>query len=213
MKAQRFVQYGRAFSALLLILMIMTISSCGGLLSPVKMGPTYQYTLDPVFQVTVVPRARQGQGGTILVAMPIASPGYDTTQMAYQEAPYRLDYFSEHRWVGAPPALLMPVLSRALMQTHFFHAVVMTPFSGVTRYRLDTHIDRLQQNFLTQPSHAQLAVRVTLYDNQRLRIVASHRFYMTLKTTADNPVAGVDAMNQAVSRLARQVAAFVVHAL
>lgn len=148
--------------------------------------------------------------GVIEVAPPRATAGFDTPQMAYVARRYELDYFATHRWVDTPPRMLAPLIVHALERTRAFAAVV-TPSSGVTGdVRLDTELVRLQQDFVTRPSRAELALRAQLTDVRTRRVVATQVFEDAEPAATDDPAGGVAAANAALQRVLGRLVAFCI---
>jgi cholesterol transport system auxiliary component len=155
-------------------------------------------------QQTAAPR----RATVIEVATPRAAAGFDTAQMAYVERRYELDYFATHRWIDSPSRMLATLLVRALEQTNAFAAVV-TPSSGVAAdIRLDTEIVRLQQDFATRPSRAEVALRAQLTNARARRVIATRVFEEEELAPTDDAAGGVVAANTALQRILARLVAF-----
>jgi cholesterol transport system auxiliary component len=142
------------------------------------------------------------------VAVPRAWPGFDTPQMAYVRKPHELDYFAANRWADTPALMLGPLLADALERAGGFGAVVQMPSAVVADVRLETELVRLQQDFETQPSRVELAVRVQLIDARGRRVLASRLFEETEPAPSEDAYGGVMAANRALQRLLEQVVEF-----
>jgi cholesterol transport system auxiliary component len=167
---------------------------------------------EPVTLHVLLPEGRQAavprRTTVIEVATPGAAAGFDTAQMAYVMQRYELDYFATHRWVDTPSRMLAPLLVNALEQTTAFAAVV-TPASGVAAdVRLDTDILRLQQDFTTRPSRAEVALRAQLTNLRVRQVMATRLFEEAERAPTDDPAGGVVALNAAVQRVLARVTAF-----
>jgi cholesterol transport system auxiliary component len=167
---------------------------------------------EPVTLHVLLPEGRQAavpRRTTVLeVATPRAGAGVDTAPMAYVMRRDELDYFATHRWVDTPSRMLAPLLVNALEQTTAFAAVV-TPGSGVAAdVRLDTDILRLQQDFTTRPSRAEVALRAQLTNLRTRRVMATRLFEDEERAPMDDPAGGVVALNAAVQRVLARVTAF-----
>jgi cholesterol transport system auxiliary component len=149
--------------------------------------------------------ARARQDVVVEVALPRAWPGFDTPQMAYVRQPYELDYFASSRWADTPARMLGPLLASALEQAGSFRAVVQMPTAVLADLRIETELIRLQQDFATQPSRVELAVRVQLIDVRGRRILASRLFEETEPARSDDAAGGVMAANVALARLLERV--------
>ena len=144
------------------------------------------------------------------VSAPRASPGFDTPQMAYVKRAYEVDYYVNSRWADAPARMLGPLLVRAMEQSGGFRAIVQPANAVPADLRLNTELIRLQQDFSTQPSHVELALRAQLIDVHARRILATRVFEATATAPADNAYGGVTAANAALQRIMEQLASFCV---
>lgn len=183
------------------------LSACG-LLSPVKTPPESVYTIAALKPAGSNQKAKTQQ--SILVSLPVANPGYQTTAMRYMMTPYKLQSFVYSRWVASPSNMMAPVLVQALWNQHYFKAVVSAPFAGITTYRLDTQLIRFDQSFMLPTSQLNVVMQASLMNTNSNTIVASKRFVAVVNAPGNNPYAGVRAANAAVSGLSQQIARWVV---
>ena len=182
------------------------VGGCAGLPPSQAENPTlHVLSAEALRGATAAPR-----DVVVEVALPHAWPGFDTTGIVYVRQPYELDYFAASRWADTPPRMLGPLIARALEQTGSFRAVVQAPSAVPVDYRVDTEIVRLQQNFATQPSRVELALRVQLTDVRGRRIVASRVFEDAEAAPTEDAGGGVIAANATLGRLLQQVADFCV---
>lgn len=192
---------------LLCLGMVFVMTGCG----PVPSHKDTTYWLGS-FRATQAPY-RAKTRDTLLVAMPIASAGYQTTNMLYMQSPYRLQAFSDNRWVAPPAQMLLPLLVQTFQEKAFFSSVVSYPFSGKTTYRLESRLLRLQQEFLSPVSHIRLSVQVTLIKNDTNSIVAVHTFEVLIPAPSNNPYGGAIAANNAANVICKQIADFCARTL
>ena len=150
-------------------------------------------------------------GPVIEVTLPRARAGFDTDQMVYTRRTDQIEYFSRNRWADTPARMLAPALAHAIERSGAFRAVVRDPNAVHTDLRLDTELVRLQQNFNTHPSRIEIEVRVLLAGSTPPDTLAMARFEESEEATSDDPYAGVEAANRALSRLVRRVAEFCVN--
>jgi cholesterol transport system auxiliary component len=193
----RFLHYSQ------LILLTFVLMAC----SPIHMPNQKMYSLSTVNPSVIHAKKTQN---TLLVTMPTATSAYATHEMAYVIKPFRVDYFSENRWVDQPTHLLQPLLVQSLRQTQHFKEVIASPYTGHADYRIDTQILQMEQNFTCQPSRMALSISVNIMNNQTQRIIASRIFSITIPAPSDDPYGGVLAANQAVADLLGKISRFVV---
>jgi cholesterol transport system auxiliary component len=182
------------------------LSGCSASLLPKPPAAAARYTLGgPPASPSALP-AVGDKTPVLVVAQPVAAPGYDTTRMQYQRRPQQLEAFAFHEWVEPPARLLAPLLSRALQDTQAFRAVVLAPTAGDGALRLETELVSLQQDFATQPSAVHLTLRAVLIATATRRVLASRVFEATVPAASDDPVAGVAAAQQATQRVLGELA-------
>lgn len=179
--------------------------------SPIAVPPESTYAITSLKNQTLPVRAKTKL--SLLVTVPSANPGYQTNDMVYMLSPYRLQSYADHSWVAPPTQMLMPIFVDAIRQAGYFANVVMAPFSGVTNYRLDTRLIKLQQEFMTPTSQVQLVVEATLINNTSNVVVATRRFSAAIPAPDNNPYSGVLAANIAAANVSQQIAAFCTAAL
>ncbi|MCH9769938.1 MAG: ABC-type transport auxiliary lipoprotein family protein, partial [Gammaproteobacteria bacterium] len=193
---------------LTIILFIVALLSACSLGSPVTLPTVASYTVTNTAK-TAFPRYNKTRY-TVLMAEPIAAPGYQTSAMVYMQTPFRLKAFARHRWVAPPSLLLLPVLANQLRSRGYFATVVTPPFTGNTDYRVDTRLQILRQEFLRPQSQLRLVMQAFVIDNHNQKVIGSREFQNIINVTAKNPYAGVLATNRAASQLAKRMANFVV---
>lgn len=185
------------------LLVLISLTACG----PVTLPSVSTYTISGPVAIKV---GKAKTNKTLLISLPFASPGYQSNKMAYVTIPFRLRYFAQNQWVAPPAEMLMTLFAEKLRQTNYFKAVMTAPFSGVTTYRLDTHLLILQQEFLRPISQVRLLLQATIINNMNNRVISSRRFQIVVNAPENNPYSGVLAANQAAAKLSARLAHFVL---
>jgi cholesterol transport system auxiliary component len=144
------------------------------------------------------------------VFTPDARPAYDTTQMAYTQQPHQVAYFARNQWADTPPQMLQPLLVRTLEGTGAFAAVLAPPAAGGAALGLRTEIVDLVQDFTQEPPVLRLSLRAQLSDQVADRALASREWTLAEPMQQKGPRAGVLAANEALARVLRELAAFVL---
>jgi cholesterol transport system auxiliary component len=177
------------------------LGGCSASLLPKPPPAAARYTLDGSAATPSTAPAAAADAPVLLVALPSAAPGYDSTRMLYQRQPQQLEAFAFHEWVEPPARLLAPLIVQALQATGAFRAVLLAPTSGSGGLRLETEVVRLQQDFSAQPSAVRLTLRAALIDTATRRVVAAQDFDASVPAARDDPVAGVAAAQQATQQV------------
>lgn len=197
------------FKVIGLISGILLLAGCS--LSPINSAPVKEYAFINMKPRITAQRAKTTK--SLLVLAPVASPGYNSSNMVYVMIPYDLQTYAYNRWVAPPAQMLLPILAQRIRNRHYFKAVVTAPFSGQSNYVLDTRLLILQQEFLRPTSQVRLLMQATLVNNTNNRVVASRRFQVVVDAPGNNPYSCVLAANQAVNVISKQIARFVIRSL
>lgn len=144
----------------------------------------------------------------LLVGVPRAWPGFETSRMVYVRQPYELEYFSKSRWADAPARMLLPLLVRTLEQSGVFAAVVHSPGAIAGTLRLDTELVRMQQEFAGGRSQVRVTLRVQLIDANERRVIGAREFDEVEAAATGNAYAGVAALNRALERMLLRLVEF-----
>lgn len=190
---------------ILLLNVLLLLQACS-LFSPGKTYEVQKYRLSALNKSHFSANKRHK---TLMVSQPTAAAGYQTASMMYMQKPYELGSFVKNEWVAPPAEMLFPLIVQSLRNAGPFDAVVSAPFSGKTDYRLDTKLVQLDQNFISRPSQIILVLQADLVDNDSNTVIASRRFMSKVPTPSDNPYGGVQAANQAVGQVMRQLSQFI----
>jgi cholesterol transport system auxiliary component len=137
-------------------------------------------------------------------------PAYATTQMAYSTQAYQIAYFSKNEWAETPSQMIQPLIVKTLRNTHYFSEVLSPPDFGRHTFALRIEILELKQDFTSEPAMLQLAMHIYLSREATNQIVATKELSVREPMPERNPYAGVVAANEAMPKLLRELAKFVV---
>ena len=157
-----------------------------------------------------VPHGRR-HAANLLVLLPEASPAYDTTRMAYSVKRYEVAYFRDHEWAGTPPRMVQPLLVWTLQRTGFFRAILSPPETADIGYSLRTSILDLVQDYTVTPPVLRLSLRFQLLGASG-RPIAGREIKVQEAMREATPYAGVIAANDALAKVLRVAARFVLAA-
>ena len=105
-------------------------------------------------------------------------------------------------------------LVRAAEATGAFGVVLLAPATASTRWRLETELLRLQQNFSAGgPSQLRLTLRAVLVDSSSRAVLASREFDTSLPAASEDAAGGAAAAQRAALQVARQLAQFCAQAV
>lgn len=208
----------QAARLVVVVVVLVLVLASGGLLAGCRVlpgdpapAPSF-FTLQPPFEVGSAPPPEAAAAGSleaiaVLVAPPVARPGFDGRRMAYVRRPFELRYFARHQWVEPPARLLEPLVAQALEREGRFRAVSSGALVDPT-LRLETEIVALQQEFDAEPSRVRFVLAARLVDRVAARLVASTELEALEPAESDDPYGGVVAANRAVGRVLEALAAW-----
>jgi cholesterol transport system auxiliary component len=188
-----------------LIACVVLFSGCT-LFSPVNMD-TKKNVLN---NIPLELSSETTHSATLLVLVPETMPAYATTQMAYSTQAYQIAYFSKNEWAETPSQMIQPLIVKTLRSTHYFSEVLSPPYFGRHTFELHVEILELKQDFTSEPATLRLAMRISLSRGATNQIVATKELSVREPMSERNPYAGVVAANEAMAKLLRELAKFVV---
>lgn len=189
------------------VVLCLALTNCTSLLPTTGQEETRTYLLEA--NITKGVSTTTKAGPTLVVAMPDASPGLDSTGIAYVREPHRLDYYLKSQWADTPRRMIRPLLVTALEATGQFRAVLAAPSPLSGDMLLETEILRLQQEFLGEPSQVRLILRAQLVNVSQRQVMGTQVFETLEPTPTPDAYGGVQAANRALSRLLTELATFV----
>jgi ABC-type uncharacterized transport system auxiliary subunit len=125
-----------------------------------------------------------------------ADEPYATARMAYRSSPYRLDYYTYHRWAADPRNLL-----RSTVRDYFEHGTARDGLS----YELDGNIRRFEE--VDDPAGWQAALTLDIKVAHGGAIVLQRTYAETEPAESKNAEAVAAALSRALQRILDHVAA------
>jgi cholesterol transport system auxiliary component len=175
--------------------------------------PLRSYTLDSAAPAATPGAPRVFAGPVLLVEVPRAAPGYDSTRMVYVRQAQTQEAFAQSVWADTPARLLAPLLVQHLQQSGPFRAVLLAPSAAGAGLRLDSTILRLQQDFLQVPSQLRFTLQLTLMDNSTRQVMAWRTVDVVQPAPSDDAAGGAMAAQLAVQQGLQQVSDFLQSAV
>ena len=144
----------------------------------------------------------------MIMTVPRAHSGYNTTKIAYRKQLFGLSYYAKSRWVDTPGRMLAPLMAEAMNDTSAFQAQYASPGALSARYRLDSELIDFYQDFTVQPSQMRITLRAQLVGLQENRVLATQLFDVRETAASEDAYGGVQAANRATAALLQQLADF-----
>lgn len=146
----------------------------------------------------------------ILVSVPRAHGGYDSSRIAYMKEDYGLRYYTRSRWADTPARMLAPLLADAIQSTGQFQALYATSGSVSADMRLDTELIRFHQDFRSLPSEMHITLRAHLIDLASGEVLATLLVDRSMAADTDDAFGGVVAANRLLGQVLDELAQFCV---
>lgn len=194
------------------------LGGCSSLL-PKPTAPPSLFTLDDGSSVLVASASKSASSAaekpsaaTLIINTPKAAAGYGTAHIVYARRPQELEYFAFSLWVDTPAQMLAPLIVRAVERTGAFQAVMAAPTAAASRFRLDTEIVRLQQDFSALPSRVRLTLRAVLIETATRAAIARREFDASVASISEDTYGGVIAAQAVAERVLTELATFCAEA-
>ena len=196
------VEVGRAA---LIALCVAVLSGCA-LFSPVKIDTK----TNVLSNIPLDLPSETIHSATLLVLVPETEPIYATTQMAYTTRAYQIAYFGQNEWAETPSQMIQPLIVTTLQNTHYFSDILSPPDFGRHTFALRTEILELKQDFTSEPAMLQLTMRFQLSREITNQIISTKELSVREPMRERNPYAGVAAANEAIEKVLRELARFII---
>ena len=185
-----------------LFLLLLLLPGCGIVGGKHDVIRSYVLEIEREGEREVFPLASETSNlPRLLLGIPGAAPGFESSRMAYVQIPHEVNYFSKSQWVETPAKMLTPLLVQSLEARGMWQSVIAMPTSIRGDYRLDlTHVV-LVQEFLRYPSQLRLGWRGQLIHLQDRQIIGTKMFTVEEEALSEDAYGGVLAAQQAVNKL------------
>lgn len=185
----------------LLSIAVLILAGCMSLGRP----DTYQQTWQLMAPELDGAGDQSAPAGVLLVARVQAAPAYDSSAMAYRETDYEIRYFAYNRWAERPSRQLQPIVVDVFEQSRLFEAVLASPASVPSDYRLETELLHLEHDQRTTPGHARLGLRWRLIDQTGQQVILSGSRRFTADMLEANASAFTTSANRALEEAMREI--------
>jgi cholesterol transport system auxiliary component len=187
---------------LALILLLPYLAGCGGLLSGPPQRQLYRLTPEIAF-----PGGRPHLATQLLVAMPTAPAGLDTTRIALARSPVSLDYFADAEWTDRAPFLVQTALIDGFRKSGAIAAVGAGGGDLRADFVLESAIGDFEAVYDSPNGPPQVVVQlsVQLVRMPARNIVAHRSVRATARAAANAIPAVVRAFNIAVGKASEDV--------
>ncbi len=181
---------------------VLALAGCASLLGVAPPGHLYRLTAADAYPANL-PRLR----AQLLIDLPQAPAGIDTSRIALSRSPLSLDYFADSEWTDRVPALLQTALLASFENTGAITAVDRESTGLRPDFVLETQIRHFEAVYgqSAAPPTAWVAMIARLVAMSRRRIVAQTAFERRVAAAANTIPNAVAAINSAADAVMREI--------
>jgi ABC-type uncharacterized transport system auxiliary subunit len=181
--------HGTPRNGRIIVIVLAVVVAAGCALS--RTGPDVRY-----YTLAVPGSPPSTLDGPVRVGPITSDQPYATERIAYRSSPYRLDYYTYHRWAADPRNLV-----RAAMRDYFERGA---PTSGLP-FELEGNIRRLEE--LDENPGWQAAIAIDVRVARGGRVLLERAYSETEAAESKRPEAVAAALSRALQRVLEQVVA------
>jgi cholesterol transport system auxiliary component len=188
----------------------LTVAGCSSLFVSTPPPKLYRLTAPHDF-----PAGQPKVGAQLLIELPQAVAGIDTSRIALSRSPYSIDYFADAEWTERAPDMIADLLLQSFENSGAVQAVGRTAGGLRADFALRTEVRHFEAVYQTPngPPRVQVEVIVRLLSVPRRAIVAESRFEESVPATANDVPAIVAAFDAATDRALREIVVWTVRNL
>ncbi|WP_119461787.1 ABC-type transport auxiliary lipoprotein family protein [Rhodospirillaceae bacterium SYSU D60014] len=187
-------------------LVLATASGCGVLPSTVN-DPLQLYTLTPktTFEGTLPKVDWQ-----LVVELPNAAAGLDTSRVALSRSPYTIEYYSNATWTDNAPAMIQTLLIESFESTRSIVAVGREVIGLRPDFILQTDLREFQAVYEENAAVPTVWVRMNakLVEMPERRIIASQTFERRVAASGRSFENVIEAFDTALGGVIKQIVLF-----
>ena len=180
----------------------LALAGCASLFVANPPGNLYQLTPATNFSADL-PHIR----AQLLVDLPQAPAGIDTSRIALSKSPLSLDYYADAVWTDQVPALVETALLASFENTGAIIAIDREATGLRADFVLRTEIRHFEAEYAAAagPPRVRVAIIARLVAMPQRTIIAQSRFEESVPAAADKVPAVVAAFNTATDAVLRQI--------
>ncbi|HEY3909603.1 MAG TPA: ABC-type transport auxiliary lipoprotein family protein [Stellaceae bacterium] len=181
---------------------VLALTGCASLLGVSPPGHLYRLTAAGAYPANL-PRVR----AQLLIDLPQAPAGIDTSRIALSRSPLSLDYYADSEWTDRVTALVQTALLASFENSGAITAIDRESIGLRPDFVLETEIRHFEAVYdrNTAPPTAWVAIIARLVAMPRRRIAAQTAFERRVPAAANNIPDAVAAINSAADAVMREI--------
>lgn len=142
----------------------------------------------------------------LVVEKPLADAAIDSTRIALQRSPTRLEYYARATWSDRAPVMVQTLMIESFENSNSIVAVGRDAVSLRADFVLKTELREFQTEYFGDPSpRAHVAISARLVKLPRRAIIGSQNFESTVPAAADTLDDIVTAFDEALGKVLRRM--------
>lgn len=147
-------------------------------------------------------------GGQILIANPKVLSSLDNDRIVIKPSAAQISFFGDVRWSDRLPRLVQLYFSRAFSKTNGARAVGLPGDGLLIDHQLLFDVSAFQVEVEGNSAVAHVEIAVQILNDKNGKVIATNRFSAKVPTS-DDPVNGINSLNEALDAVAADLISWV----
>lgn len=141
----------------------------------------------------------------LVIETPTANAGIDTTRITLQRTPIKLEYYARSQWSDRAPLMIQTLIIESFENSGRIISVGRDVIGLRADYQLKTELREFQAEYFNGRPRAHVGITARLVKMPRRAIIGAQSFRAEVPATADEIEAIVDAFDEALGKVLRQL--------
>lgn len=142
----------------------------------------------------------------LVIDTPLADAGIDSTRIALQRSPTRLEYYARSTWSDRAPVMVQTLMIESFENSNRIVAVGRDVVSLRADFVLKTELREFQAEYFGEPApRAHVAISTRLVQLPRRAIIGTQTFESIIPAEGDNLDGIVAAFDEALGKVLRRI--------
>jgi cholesterol transport system auxiliary component len=192
---------------LVLSVFVLAIAGCSGLLG--GGAPTHLYRLTPK---STYPPNLPHRSVQLLVDVPLAPAGLDTSRIALSRSPVSIDYFADSEWTDRAPLLVQTAILQSFENSKAITAIDRESVGLRADFILKSEIRHFEAVYDSSsgPPETWVAINARLVDPASRDVVAQSSFRRHQRASANDVPSIVTAFDEALGGVMKEIVVWTV---
>jgi len=186
---------------------VLVLAGCSGLLG--GSAPTHLYRLTPK---STYPPNLPHRSVQLLVDVPLAPAGLDTSRIALSRSPVSIDYFADSEWTDRAPLLVQTAILQSFENSKAITAIDRESVGLRADFILKTEIRHFEAVYDSSsgPPETSVAINARLVDPASRDVVAQSSFERHQRASANDVPSIITAFDEALGGVMKEIVVWTV---